>query len=198
MARQWIERRNPENLIGRREPWERILTDAEARAAWRGTDGLGFPYGPLIRMLILTGRRAREIADMTWTEVHFGKALLTGPARRMTNNRTHELVLARDAKAPLPSLPRLDGGDHVFSATSGLKAVNGFSKAKQRTDRLSGVSNWKYRDLRGSVRTHLSALPVQDNVRELVNAHAQKGPHKVHDRHSYRDETRAWLMPREK
>ena len=38
------------------------------------------------------------------------------------------------------------------------------------------------------MRTHLSALPVQDMVRELVIAHARPGLHKVYDQPSYRDE----------
>jgi len=43
------------------------------------------------------------------------------------------------------------------------------------------------------MRTHLSALPVQDLVRELVIAHARPGLHKVYDQHSYQDEKRRCL-----
>ena len=43
------------------------------------------------------------------------------------------------------------------------------------------------------MRTHLSALPVQDLVRELVIAHAKPGLHKVYDQFTYRDEKRYWL-----
>lgn len=49
---------------------------------------------------------------------------------------------------------------------------------------------WVLHDLRRTVRTHFSALPVQDMVRELVIAHARPGLHKVYDQHSYRDEKR--------
>ena len=40
------------------------------------------------------------------------------------------------------------------------------------------------------MRTHLSALPIPDMVRELVIAHAQPGLHKVYDQHSYLNEKR--------
>jgi integrase len=71
--------------------------------------------------------------------------------------------------------------------------VNGFSKAKARADRLSGVADWKIHDLRRTMRTGLSALPVEDLVRELVIAHAKPGLHQVYDLHTYQDEKRRCL-----
>ena len=41
---------------------------------------MGYPYGPLFRLLILTGQREREVADMRWSEVDFEKRLWTIPA----------------------------------------------------------------------------------------------------------------------
>ena len=64
---------------------------------------------------------------------------------------------------------------------------------RARIDRLSGVTSWKIHDLRRSMRTHLSALPVQDLVRELVIAHAKPGLHRVYDQHAYEDEKRQCL-----
>jgi integrase len=78
----------------------------------------------------------------------------------------------------------------VFTATAGAKAVNGFSKAKVRVDTLSGVAGWKFHDLRRTMRTHLSALPIEDRVREQMIAHAQPGLHKVYDLHRYEAEKR--------
>jgi integrase len=60
-------------------------------------------------------------------------------------------------------------------------------------DKLSGVAGWVIHDLRRTMRTHLSALPVQDLVRELVIAHAKPGLHKVYDQHAYQDEKRQCL-----
>jgi integrase len=94
----------------------------------------------------------------------------------------------------LDALPRWTGGSFIFTTTAGLKPINGFSKSKARIDRLSGVTDWRIHDLRRSVRTHLSALPVQDIVRELVIAHAKQGLHKVYDRHTYQEEKRECLL----
>jgi len=120
------------------------------------------------------------------------KQLWTIPATRMKSDAAHEVPLAPGAAALLESLPRW-AGDFVFTTTGGKKPVNGFSKAKARIDKLSGVSDWVLHDLCRTMRTHLSALPVQDLVRELVIAHAKPGLHKVYDQFTYRDEKRYWL-----
>jgi integrase len=179
---------SPKDLIGKREARERTLTDAELRAVWDAAELMGYPYGPLFRLLILTGQREREVSDMSWSEIKFDQALWTIPAIRMKGARAHEIPLVATAVALLQSLPRFTAGEFVFTTTSGAKPVNGFSKAKARIDRLSGVENWKIHDLRRSMRTHLSALPVQDMVRELIIAHARPGLHKVYDQHNYRSE----------
>ena len=43
------------------------------------------------------------------------------------------------------------------------------------------------------MRTHLSALPVEDLVRELVIAHAKLGLHRVYDLHAHQNERRHCL-----
>lgn len=77
---------------------------------------------------------------------------------------THVVPLAPDTVAHLKSLPRFVGSDVVFT-TDGRKAVNGFSTAKARLDTLSGVEGWVFHDLRRTMRSHLSALPIEDRVR---------------------------------
>ena len=151
---------------------------------------LGYPYGPVVRLMILTGQREREVSDMRWSEIDFDKKLWTIPAERMKGKRAHVIPLAPEALALLKTLPRFIGGECVFSATGGAKPVNGFSKTKERLDKLSGVSGWVLHDLRRTMRTHLSALPIEDRVREHMIAHAQPGLHQVYDRHAYSAEKR--------
>lgn len=192
LAESPVERLKPADLIGKREARERVLLDTELRAVWDACEDMGFPYGPLIKLMILTGQREREIADAVWSEFDFDQALWTIPAARMKGARAHAVPLAPDALVLLRELPRFSGA-HVFTTTDGAKPVNGFAKAKVRIDKLSGVSGWKFHDLRRTARTHFSALPVQDLVRELVIAHARPGLHKVYDQHTYLDEKRECL-----
>lgn len=188
-----VERLKPADLIGARQARERTLTDAELRAVWDAAGVMGYPYGPLFRLLILTGQREREVADARWSEFDLEQRLWTIPAARMKGDRAHQVPLAPGAVALLESLSRFAAGDYVFSTTNGTKPVNGFSKAKARIDKLSGVAEWKIHDLRRTARTHFSALPVQDLVRELVIAHAKPGLHKVYDQHAYQTEKRECL-----
>jgi integrase len=202
----------PKDLIGARQARTHILSDDEVRAIWTACSGgyvapkegktrvrspvapkeMGYPYGPLMRLLILTGQRENEVAGMTWAEVDLEKKIWVIPAARMKGGRTHEVPLAPDAVALLKSLPRFKES-HVFTTTDGKKAVNGFSKAKARLDKLSKVNGWVIHDLRRTARTHFSALPVPDMIRELVIAHAQPGLHQVYDQHTYREEKRECL-----
>jgi len=207
-----VERLRPAELIGKREARSRILTNTELRQVWDAADNLGYPYSPLVHLLILTGQRLREVADMSWSEVELDKALWTIPASRMKGDRAHEVPLAPKALALLKGLPHWTVGDFVFSTTAGERPVNGFSKVKVRLDRLVTVlraseragdgagpekgdelPKWVFHDLRRTMRTELSALPVQDLVRELVIAHTKPGLHKVYDQFAYLDEKRQAL-----
>jgi integrase len=183
----------PKDLIGKREARERTLTNEELRAVWNAAGEMGYPYGPLFRLLILNGQREREVADLELPEIDFAQRLWTIPAERMKGDRAHEVPLTPVAFDLLEALPTWSGGDFVFSTTGGAKSVNGFSKAKARIDKLSGVTNWVIHDLRRTVRTHFSALPVEDLVRELVIAHAKPGLHRVYDQHAYQEEKRHCL-----
>jgi integrase len=188
-----VEQLSPRDLIGKREARERTLSDDELRAVWKAAGEMGYPYGPLFRLLIQNGQREREVADMRCSEIDFGRRLWTIPAERMKGDRAHEVPLTPAAIGLLGSLPRWTDGEYVFTTTGGERPVNGFSKAKARMDKLSGVRGWVIHDLRRTVRTHFSALSVQDLVRELVIAHARPGLHKVYDQHAYETEKRHCL-----
>ena len=188
-----VEQLKPKDLIGKRMARERTLSDYELRAVWSAAGAIGYPYGPLFRLLILTGQREREVADTRWSEIDIEKGVWTIPAARMKGGRAHEVPLTPGTQALFRGLPRFTSGESVFTTTGGAKPVNGFSKAKARMDSLTGVLGWVIHDLRRTMRTHLSALPVQDLVRELVIAHAKPGLHKVYDQHAYQDEKRYCL-----
>ena len=126
----------------------------------------------------------------------------------MKADADHVVPLSDDVLDILKSLPRFKKGDHLFSTTFGTKPVNGFSKAKLRLDRRMArswralgrvrgedrreaqITPWVIHDIRRSMRTGLSTLPVPDLVRELVIAHTKPGLHKVYDQHAYEAEKR--------
>jgi integrase len=205
------DRLKPKSIIGKKVFRTRILKDDELHAFWRATRRLGYPYAPLFRMLALTGQRKSEVAEAHRSEIDLERKLWTIPAERMKADAAHVVPLSDDVIAILRSLPSFRRGDYLFSTTFGEKPVNGFSKAKERLDRRmlrswralgrvrgedrrqARIEPWVIHDIRRTMRTGLSTLPVPDLVRELVIAHTKPGLHKVYDQHAYLDEKRRAL-----
>jgi integrase len=171
-------------LLGKATERDRVLTDTELASVWRATDGLPYPYDPVVRLLQLTGLRLREAAELSWSE-NLDKAIITIPASRMKGKVTHVLPIAPMALAILESLPGSSGS--VFSTTGGQKPIAGFSKMKGKVDAamLEPVAHWTFHDLRRSFRTGLAMLGTPEIVSELCVAHAQKSLHRTSDRHAY-------------
>jgi len=190
------ERLRPKDIVGKKTVRHRVLTDAELCALWRAAGRLSYPLGPLFQVLALTGQRKSEVAEARWREFDLQKRLWTIPAERMKGEAAHVVPLVDEVIAILNALPRFKKGDHLFSTTYGAKPVNGFSKAKARLDaamaaELGGPADpFVIHDVRRTMRTGLSALPIPDNVRELVIAHARPGLHKVYDQFAYLEEKR--------
>ena len=126
----------PAAVIGKKQARQRVLIDKEMRAFWRASKGIGYPYGALFQMLLLTGQRKSEIAEARWSEFDLQKKLWVIPPERMKADAAHIVPLSDDVLAILKALPRFESGDCLFSTTFGKKPVNGFSKAKDRLDEL--------------------------------------------------------------
>jgi integrase len=199
LDRSPCDRLKPKNVIGKKLARQRILNEDEIRALWAATETLGYPYGPLYRVLLVTGQRKSEVSEARWNEFDLDKRLWTIPADRMKSDAAHEVPLSAEAITILKDLPTFRNPNYLFSTTFGAKPVNSFSKAKDCLDREmlkhlpARSADWVTHDIRRTMRTGLSALPVPDLVRELVIAHTKPGLHKVYDQHSYRQEKREAL-----
>jgi integrase len=148
-------------------------------------------------MLILSGQRRSEVANACRSEIKLDKQQWEIPIQRMKAKSAHVVPLTDEMLALLQSLPEFTKGDFIFSTTFGVKAINGFAKAKVRVDALMRkelgrkIAPWVLHDIRRTMRTHLSAIPgISDLVRELVIGHTKPGLHKVYDQHAYLDEKR--------
>ena len=127
---------------------------------------------------------------MSWSEVDMEKALWTIPPERMKADFSDVVPLSPSAVDILKGLPRWTG-DYVFSTTDGKRPIANFSGIKEKVDDLMpGVADWRFHDLRRSMRTGLSALRTPDIVAELCIGHTQKGLHKTYDLHAYLPERR--------
>lgn len=47
---------------------DRVLEDNEIRDVWKVCDQIGWPFGPIVQLLILTGQRRDEVAGLRRSE----------------------------------------------------------------------------------------------------------------------------------
>ena len=90
---------------------------------------MGYPFGPLVQVMLATAQREGEVAHMKWSQVDLERRLWTLPAEETKAGRVHEVALSDLAVDVLAALPRLHDGDLVFS-TTGATAPSGWSRAK--------------------------------------------------------------------
>jgi integrase len=174
---------------------ERVLSSEEVRTIWKAAHEIEWPFGPLIQLLMLTGQRRSEIANLRWSWIDQETGLIALPAAVMKNGREHLLPMSSAVAELVQNLPRLDGDDRLFRSRSSASqtVVSGFSKAKRRLDELSGADNWVLHDIRRTVATQMNALGVQDTTVDRVLSHVISGVSGVYNKHKYLDEKREAL-----
>jgi integrase len=175
------------------EPRGRNLTDEEIRALWAVCDLIGWPFGRIIQLLMLTGQRRGEIGDLAWKEIDRDNRVILIPASRYKTGIDHALPLSDWAVSIIDALPKVGDSPFVFTVT-GRKPVIGHDYAKRRIDLLmpAGTPHWTVHDVRRTVRTKLSRLTDPDTA-ERVLGHVLPGERKTYDCHDYLPEKRAAL-----
>jgi integrase len=161
-------------------PRDRVLEPTELVEIWRAVPDRDF--GAIIQLLILTGQREREIADLRWSEVDLDRDLISLPPARTKNRRGHTIPLSSAARAILEAQPKRDGRDLVFG--SGPGGFSGWSKSKNALDqailaarktsdkKAKPIPAWIIHDLRRAASTHMAdKLNIQPHVIEAVLGH---------------------------
>jgi integrase len=172
---------------------DRVLSDDELACVWRGAEAMAYPFGPAIRLLILTAARRDEVGSMTFTEVNFAAKVWTLPAKRSKNGLEHVIPLSGAALSILESIPRIGKRDGFVFTTTGETAVSGWSKAKATLDAASGVADWCLHDIRRTVASGMAGLGIALPVVEKILNHTSGsfgGVAGVYQRHDFADEKR--------
>jgi integrase len=184
---------------------DRILSDDELRLVWNAAGKDPSPFGPLVKLLMLTGQRLGEVGGMQWDELDLKNRLWTLPAERVKNSERHEVPLSDAAIEILTALPRIKTTKGFVFATTRDAAVSGFSRAKDRLDAAVKASltkgakppeHWTFHDLRRTMASGMARLGIQLPVIEKVMNHSSgsfRGIVGVYQRHSYADEKRQAL-----
>jgi hypothetical protein len=71
----------------------RALSDEEIRLVWQASLSLGYPFGPLYQLLLLTGQRRTEWAAASRSEINLDKRWLEVPKARYKGGRDHIVPL---------------------------------------------------------------------------------------------------------
>ncbi|MBX3537666.1 MAG: tyrosine-type recombinase/integrase [Chelatococcus sp.] len=191
---------------------DRVLTDEEIRLVWRACDAVGWPFGPLTKLLLLTGQRRDEVAEMRRSELDLEKGVWIIPRERVKNDRAHEVPLAKSAIALIEGLPKVKSKEGYVFTTTGDTPVGGFSRAKSRIDdaiikslekvaaangtdpsEVKPLDRWTLHDLRRTMASGMARLGVNLPVIEKVLNHTSgsfAGVVGIYNRHSFNEEKR--------
>lgn len=185
------------------EARDRVLTDDELRLVWQSASRLSGPFGAFIKVLILTGQRREEVAQMTDDEL--AGDVWTIPAARAKNGEPHFVPLSAEVLAVLAELPRIGQGGYIFT-TNGTAPISGYSKCKLALDVAvaklavaegrAAPAPWTLHDLRRTCATGLARLGVRVEVTEAVLNHksgTRAGIVGVYQRHDFAAEKRTAL-----
>lgn len=185
----------------------RVLSDPELRALWAVAEREALPFGPGLKLLLLTGQRRDEVFSADRAEFDTVAGEWTIPAHRAKNGLPHIVPLSAAALEALSAVPEVEGSPKLFPTRTKAGQVergpSGFSKAVARIrkavdtelERETG-EHWTLHDIRRTVATGLQRLGVRFEVTEAVLNHvsgARGGVAGVYQRHDWKDEKRAAL-----
>ena len=205
MRRRGYIERNPIEYIDKPEAppsRDRVLNDVELSAIWKASYKIAYPFGPFVRLLILTIQRRGEVAAMNWLELDRNAVTWIIPAERAKNGVAHMVHLS---EATIAELDALAGGfewpkaGYVLTTTT-RSPISGISKAKRALDLKVAeeleMPAWRLHDLRRTGATRLQKQGVRFEVTEAVLNHvsgAKSGVAGIYQLHDWKDEKRTAL-----
>jgi integrase len=154
---------------------ERVLTLDEVRSIYSSCEDLGPLWGPLFKLLILTGQRRSEIVGLRWEEIDLQETRITKPGSQTKNGKAHITHLSLASLAAL-QLVQGERAGWVFT-TTGKTPVSGISKVKSRLDELLGkdFEEWRIHDLRTALATALAESGESETVVDKMLNHSAVG-----------------------
>jgi integrase len=186
------------------KPRTRVLDADEIKLFWAGSETLGWPFGPLFKLLVVTAQRRSEVGGMTWGELNIEKCSWTIPAERAKNGKAHDVHLSPLALEIIEELPRLSGP--LLFSTNGVTPASGFSSAKAQVDQYMRselakdrreLVHWTLHDLRRSVTTIMAReLKIAHHVVDKILNHTAgtiSGVAAIYNRYDYLDERKVAL-----
>jgi integrase len=165
------------------QPQERELSDAELVAIWRAAERSGYPYGDMIRVLLLTGQRLDEVLSAVWSEFDLASRMWVIPGLRTKNGREHHVPLSNQVMAVLEKLPRIKSKAGYLFTLCGDVPCSNLSRLKSRLDALTleelrkidpqiaEFAPWRQHHIRHTAKTWMQRARIARHVRNAVQNH---------------------------
>ena len=168
---------------------DRYLDHSEIRKFWVACSTVGWPGGHILQLLLLTGQRENEIAQLRWSELNLTDRVWNLPAARAKNSKAHIVHFSDLAMEIINALPHIDGSPLVFT-TNGRNPFTNFHRLRDRVHHLMGedVPHWQIRDLRRTATTLLAQVGVDHHVCDKILNHVGgkiSGTAAIYNRHQY-------------
>ena len=178
---------------------ERVLNDEELKAVFHAAARIGYPFGTIVLLLVLTGQRRGEVTALRSEWVDREKQTITLPATITKNKRTHTFPYGQAVVDLLAVIPFREGylfpagREHVRGKPT--TTFNAWPKSKVALDKMvDGVQPWTLHDLRRTFATNLAKLGTPPHVVEKLLNHASgtiSGVAAIYNQFQYMDEMRS-------
>lgn len=184
---------------------ERWLAGAELKRIWNEAPKCHRCFGPIVRLLIVTGQRREEVTGIQWEELNRTDREWRLPGDRTKNGEPNTVPLNDLA---ITELDRVAKGElwprrgRVFATSTGAR-FSAYGKSKMKLDRLIAEDGgdplppWRLHDLRRTLATGFQRLGVRFEVTEAVLNHvgaSRSGVAGIYQRHDWKDEKRDALQ----
>lgn len=155
---------------------ERYLTPGEVQRLFSELDtNRNVQVGQVIRLLLYTGARKREVLDARWDEIDLSRQLLTIPAARSKSKKTRHIPLSDAAVGVLQRLPRQPGVPWVFFNPKTQRPPVSIFCAWDSIRKKVGLGDVRLHDLRHSYASFLvNAGRSLYEVQRLLGHHDPK------------------------
>lgn len=153
------------------QPRKRVLKDEELNTVWHAAEKQGYPYGDIVQLLMLTGQRKSEIANLRTGWINEKERIITLPEWVCKNGQEHTFPYSDRVAGILERIPRRNSTDLLFPSYAGDdRPISGWSKYKKGMK--DGVPGWTLHDLRRTFATKLAELKVSPTTVERLLNHS--------------------------
>ena len=136
---------------------------------------MGNLWGPILRLLMLTGQRRSEIVELKWDEINLNKRQIIKGGSKTKNKKAHTTHLSAPSIQTLISIKKTE--NNLIFTTTGATPVSGISKMKKQLDAILGddFKPWRLSDFRTAMATALAESGIAETIVDRILNHSATG-----------------------